>query len=62
MSMQSAVAEHASNEMYDIDWEKAEIIYCHLTITKDVPWMQAHEDRAPHNEPRLSPLPSSTTH
>ena len=26
---QSAVAEHASNEMHDIDWEKAEVVDCH---------------------------------
>ena len=26
---QSAVAEHASNEMHDIDWEKAEVVECH---------------------------------
>jgi len=27
---QSAVAEHASNEMHDIDWEKTEVVDCHL--------------------------------
>ena len=26
---QSAVAEHATNEMHDIDWEKAEVVDCH---------------------------------
>ena len=26
---QSAVAEHASNEMHDIDWEKAEVVERH---------------------------------
>ena len=25
----SAVAEHTTNEMHDIDWEKAEIVDCH---------------------------------
>ena len=26
---QSAVAEHATSEMHDIDWEKAEVVDCH---------------------------------
>ena len=26
---QSAVAEHATNAMHDIDWEKAEVVDCH---------------------------------
>ena len=26
---QSAVAEHASNEMHDIDWERTEVVHCH---------------------------------
>ena len=26
---QSAVTEHATNEMHDIDWEKAEVVDCH---------------------------------
>ena len=26
---QSAVAEHTSNEMHDIDWEKTEVVHCH---------------------------------
>ena len=28
-AQQSAVAEHASNEMHDIDWEKVEVVDCH---------------------------------
>ena len=26
---QSALAEHATNEMHDIDWEKDEVVDCH---------------------------------
>ena len=28
---QSAVAEHATNEMHDIAWEKAKVVNCHPT-------------------------------
>ena len=35
---QSAVAEHASNETHDIDWEKAEVVDCHPHYASGVPW------------------------
>ena len=43
---QSAVAEHASKEMHDIDWEMVEIVDCYPHY-RGVPWRRGISGQNP---------------
>ena len=54
---QSAVAEHATNEMHDIDWEKAEVVDCHPHYRQRCVLEAWHIRTEPHKMNTTSGLP-----
>ena len=56
---QSAVTEHATNEMHDIDWEKAEVVDCHPHYHQRCTLEARHIRTEPHTMNRDGgPLPA----